>query len=84
MISWLRLLCCPWNCSEEITNVHTKKRDSISHVKSCGLVLYKRHVDAAGGAKVLFSFHPHKPRKRKKISYRMFRHMHGVLNEVYL
>ena len=27
---------------------------------------------------------PHKPRKRKKSSHRMFRHMHGVLNKVYL
>ena len=26
----------------------------------------------------------HKPRKHKKSSHRMFRHMHGVLNEVYL
>ena len=27
---------------------------------------------------------PHKPRKHKKTSYRMFQHIHGVLNEVYL
>ena len=26
----------------------------------------------------------HKPRKQKKISHRIFRYMHGVLNEVYL
>ena len=32
---------------------------------------------------LLFSFHPINP-VNKKISHRMFRHMHGVLNEIYL
>ena len=32
----------------------------------------------------LFSSHPINPVNAKKKSHRMFRHMHGVLNEVYL
>ena len=63
-------------------------RDGRMHVDGAGT---KIHIETVApdlvlqkSTEALFSSHPINSVNTKKLSHRMFRHMHGVLNEVYL